>query len=189
MSASRLFVALLFVVVSCRHVVHSSVPTGTGGSDPFFNNPLNNVLTRIPIGGNTGGPYYSNNGGVNPQSQAELNRRLSSLFGSGASSTGSSTISNPWSGSSSIYSGNNLGGSTSSLGGATRTSLSGITCSNGQVNPSSVGAATYGGPTKLTCTLPNGQFYSDVCTSLQQCAGLMCAKYVKCPGRLSMSAP
>lgn len=177
---------VLFVMVGCRHV-HQAVPNiGTGGPDPLFGNPLNNAWNNLPFGGNS--PTGST---VNPQAQAELNRRLSNLFSSSASSTGSigsSTISNPWSGSSSFVGGSNLGSSTSSFGSTIRTSLTGITCSNGVVNPNSVGAATYGGPTRLTCTLPTGQPFSDVCTSLPQCANLMCARYVKCPGRLSMSA-
>jgi hypothetical protein len=68
------------------------------------------------------------------------------------------------------------------------TSLSGITCSSGHVNPSSLGRAFYSGPTRMTCISVGGRSFSDVCTSLQQCANLMCSKYVRCPGRTSMSS-
>lgn len=72
---------------------------------------------------------------------------------------------NPWS----------PGGST--LGGST--SMNGVSCMNGV--PRSLGQAYYAGPTRMSCSVG----YSDICTSLQQCAGLMCSKYIRCPGSIS----
>jgi hypothetical protein len=104
---------------------------------------------------------------------------------------GGSVAPNPWNGGGSVGPRPNPwnGGSSGSWVGGRSTSLSGVTCSNGQVNPLSVGSAYYAGPTRMSC---NNQFgapiYHDVCTSLQQCASLMCQRYVRCTGRLSMSA-
>lgn len=78
-----------------------------------------------------------------------------------------------------------LGGSTQSSFGGSTIRLTGVTCSNGAVRDMS--SASIGGPTRLSCTI-NGQTTSDICTSVQQCANLMCARYINCPGRLSMSA-
>lgn len=123
----------------------------------------------------------------NPLQNNQLNNLLTKLPGlTGSNISSNSAVDNQLS---SLLTRIPLGGtSSSSFGASTGGSpirLTGVTCSNGAVQ--NMGSASIGGPTRLSCTI-NGQTTSDICTSLQQCANLMCARYIKCPGKLSMAA-
>lgn len=153
---SLILTVALIVICSSKRIVWYH-QSAVASNDSMLASPVSNLVTKIPLS-----PSSTTSSGFG---DPLLNNPLSSLLTKSLNSQTSSSLSG-WS---------NTG---------VQTRLTGVSCSNGAVY--SVGTATYGGPTRLTCN-NNGQITSDVCTSLQQCATLMCSRYVRCPGRLGMN--
>lgn len=79
-------------------------------------------------------------------------------------------------------SGNQWSPSWSNVGGGL-ISLSGLRCSGGMALPG--GNQMGGRPIRLTCDAYRS---SDICTTPQQCANLMCSRYIRCPSSPRISA-